>query len=61
MTLYLYYFPIYLHMNFCYNFPVLSTLLLTKNEDSMIEVTRVLGNLSRSKDVRDYILEIGGM
>lgn len=27
----------------------------------MIEVTRVLGNLSRSKDVRDYILEIGGM
>ncbi|CAH1402753.1 unnamed protein product [Nezara viridula] len=40
---------------------VLSTLLLTKNEDSMIEVTRVLGNLSRSKDVRDYILEIGGI
>ncbi|XP_014251201.1 armadillo repeat-containing protein 2 [Cimex lectularius] len=40
---------------------VLSTLLLTKNEESMIEVTRVLGNLTRSKEVRDYILEIGGI
>uniref|UniRef100_A0A146LPT6 Armadillo repeat-containing protein 2 n=3 Tax=Lygus hesperus TaxID=30085 RepID=A0A146LPT6_LYGHE len=40
---------------------VLSTMLLTKNEESMIESTRVLGNLTRSKEVRDYILEIGGI
>ncbi|KAG8307964.1 Armadillo repeat-containing protein 2 [Homalodisca vitripennis] len=39
----------------------LSALLLTGNDDCLVEVTRVFGNLTRSKETRDYILETGGI
>nr|CAD7573709.1 unnamed protein product [Timema californicum] len=39
----------------------LCSLLSTEDKACLIEATRVYGNLSRSKDARDFILESGGM
>ncbi|XP_021923025.1 armadillo repeat-containing protein 2 isoform X2 [Zootermopsis nevadensis] len=37
----------------------LSSLLNTDNKDCLVEATRVFGNLTRSKDTRDFLLESG--
>uniref|UniRef100_A0A1B6CHS7 Armadillo repeat-containing protein 2 n=1 Tax=Clastoptera arizonana TaxID=38151 RepID=A0A1B6CHS7_9HEMI len=38
----------------------LSTLMMTANEDCLVEITRVFGNLTRNKETRDFMLETGG-
>ncbi|PSN42597.1 hypothetical protein C0J52_08697 [Blattella germanica] len=38
---------------------VLCSLLNTDNKDCLVEATRVYGNLTRSKDTRDFLLESG--
>ncbi|XP_063220147.1 armadillo repeat-containing protein 2 isoform X2 [Bacillus rossius redtenbacheri] len=40
---------------------VLYSLLRTTNLECLIEATRICGNLTRSKDVRDFIFQSGGM
>ncbi|XP_039294214.1 armadillo repeat-containing protein 2 isoform X2 [Nilaparvata lugens] len=39
----------------------LGHLLTTDNEECLTEVARVLGNLTRSRQVRDFLLETGGV
>lgn len=41
-------------------FSALCALMLTGNDDCLTEVCRVFGNLTRSKETRDYVLETGG-
>lgn len=36
-------------------------LVSSANMDAMLEATRVYGNLSKSKDVRDYIMQNKGL
>lgn len=41
------------------NFSALSSLLHSDNKDCLVEATRVYGNLTRSKDTRDFLVESG--
>lgn len=40
--------------------PVMLKLVLSSSMDAMLEATRAYGNLSQSKDVRDFIMENKG-
>ena len=37
----------------------MSSLLNMENKDCLVEATRVYGNLTRSKDTRDFLIESG--
>ena len=41
------------------NVAALCSLLNTSNKDCLVEATRVYGNLTRSKDTRDFLVESG--
>ena len=41
------------------NVSALCSLLNTSNKDCLVEATRVYGNLTRSKDARDFLVESG--
>ena len=45
-------------MHFC--LLALYTLLMNNLDECLVETTKVLGNLSRSKPARDFLLETGG-
>lgn len=45
----------------CISTPVMLKLVLSSSMDSMLEATRVYGNMSKSKDVRDFIMQNKGI